>query len=278
MNTGGGACPCGPCCSDVRLFFYPQPARLNPAVRQPVERFLGSIIDEGTVSMPPEVYREAGSWTVVTSCHGRILGFAAHRTLPTARRSLRVVQVMATFLDRSLRGGLFAPLLIHGWAFLSARGLAPGRRLYWCTRTRNPAAYAAARAFHHVLPRLNDPTANSQSSALAEQLARAAYGPQVSLDPDTFVLRDSYPSGSRFLPLETRPARPASPLRRAFAQLDYSGNETLFLLARVPYYALLLLFLLHRLRMSLRSRMRRPLGARRPFGPEPTMGSAYRSR
>lgn len=216
-------------------------------MRADVERLVASMMDEGTVAMPAEIYRSATSWTLVTSCDGRPRGLAAHRPLPLPARRLRVVQIMATYLHPSLRGGLFAPLLLHGSAFAAARGLAPGRTLYFCTRTRNPAAFAAARLFNDVYPRLDCAAANQRMSPIAGAIARAAYGARISLDPSTFVLRDSYPDGSQFLVPARRRLSPV--LQQAFARIDYTRNESLFLLARVPFWRLLALFWFHRLRL-----------------------------
>jgi hypothetical protein len=231
----------------VKVKFYERPANIEEALRLKIEAFLERYIPEGTVLMGPDVYRSANMWSVAYGEQNSVLGFAAHRVVSLP--GCRVVQIMATFLAPELRGTIFSSLLLQGQIFFKTWLGAPLTPIYWCTRTRIPAAYAAARRANEILPDLADPEKNRKNAIFARCLAAYVYGDHISLEPDTFVLRGSYPSGSKFVFLHQE-RKKNSRFRQYFDRcLDYQQNEAIFVmgqLRKVGLVKFLTLIYLHR--------------------------------
>ncbi len=215
----------------VKVKFYERPADIEEAIRLKIETFLEHYIPEGTVLMRPDVYRSASMWSVAYGERNSVLGFAAHRVVSLP--GCQVVQIMAAFLAPELRGTVFSSLLLQGQVFFKTWLRSPLTPIYWCTRTRIPAAYAAARRANEILPDLADPEKNRKNAIFARCLAAYVYGDHISLDPDTFVLRGSYPSGSKFVLLhQTR--RKNSRFCQYFDRcIDYQKNESIFVMGQL---------------------------------------------
>lgn len=212
-----------------RVVFHDHIESLRPELVQRVEAFLASYIAEGTVQLSPGAYRDATTWALALTGDDRIIGFAAQRLFE--QDGAAIIQIMATFLAPELRGQRMAAMLMQGSLFVRAWLRAPHRPIFWCTRTRVPAVYRAAARRNDVYPRLDAPEANRAVAGLARRIARTVYGDHTTLDPATFVLRNSYRTGSTFLPLcHHRPG----PVDQAFARaLNYDGNEAIFIMCRL---------------------------------------------
>lgn len=199
-------------------------------IKSSAHDLLSRTILEGSVDLPCSSYDTADSWTLAIEDRDRVVGFAAHRYIPTPVATY--VQVMGTFLDPSLRGHSVVSV-INGAAPLQAFRNAPRLPVYLCTRTRNPAAYAAAVRFFEVYPKL-DPALNAPYGRFADGVARMVYGPQIEFDRENFRMRGSYPANARFLDHSAN--KGASGIRTFFkSAIDYSRNEAIFMMSRVSW-------------------------------------------
>lgn len=201
-------------------------------IRQSAHELLSRTIAEGSVELPCDTYDAADSWTLALKDEQHVVGFAAHRYFATPVATY--VQVMGTFLDRTVRGRTVVPA-INGLAPLQAFKGAPRVPVYLCTRTRNPAAYAAANRFFDVYPKIpstSDSCKNAPYGQFAEGVARMIYGAGIEFDRATFRMRGSYPSASRFLP--HGPDKESSEIRCHFHNtINYASNEAIFMISRV---------------------------------------------
>jgi hypothetical protein len=233
--------------TSYRLRFYRDAESAPEMLRQNVARFLEEYMPEGSVVTSPTVFHTGCSWTVAVGEDEQVLGLAAQRVI--SNPDFTAVVVRGTYLHPRLRGSALAPLLLHGHLAWLTWLSAPRKRVYWCTRTRNPAVYAASARHNDIYPKLDDPEANRAASTLAASLVRAAYGPHATLDPATFVLRGSFAAGAVFLPATFRREHPG-PIRRYFMQhLDYERDDNLFIMSEVRPRLMILFaqaYLLHK--------------------------------
>lgn len=178
--------------------------------------------------MSPAAYHGATMWALALD-DDEIVGFAAQRLCDDGGAA--IIQVMGMFLAPRLRGSLMASTLLQGKIFFRTWMRAPFRPIFWCTRTRIPGVYRTATLFNDIYPKFEDPVRNRAMWGRAARIARLVYGDHTTLDPDMFVLRNSYAPGSAFLP--PRHKRSTSD-HDAFARvLDYGENEAIFILCRL---------------------------------------------
>lgn len=241
----------------LAIRFVENPKSLPAPLRRSVEAFLKETIPQGTVVMPPSVYDGADTWSLLLDGPD-VLGFASHRYFDLPGFTL--VQIGGTFLSPSVRGGAMVGLLV-GPAHLRALARRPLAPIWQCSRTRNPAAFSAAHRSYGVFPKL-DPAENASMAPFAEYLAKTVYGPRVSLDHRTFLMRDSYPEDGILLRIQNK--RQQSPIVRFFDEtVDYERNECILMVSRVTP-RMMRQYAWGRLRFELASRLgrlRRPLPA-----------------
>lgn len=212
----------------LRVVFHDRIDSLSPDLVRRVNAFLATFLAEGTVRMSPAAYRGATMWALALD-DDEIVGFAAQRLCDDGDAA--IVQVMGTFLAPRLRGSLMASTLLQGKIFFKTWMRAPFRPIFWCTRTRIPAVYRTATLFNEIYPKFDDPFRNRAVWPRAVRIAHLVYGEHTSLEPDTFVLRNSYAPDSAFLPLRHKRS---TPVHDAFARvLDYDENEAIFIFCRL---------------------------------------------
>lgn len=212
------------------------PDALSPNERAEIRRFIASYINEGTVVMSPDVYDSTHYWTVARDCDGKVLGFSAQNIFYGKRYS--TIQICATFLAPELRGRGFASLLIQGKPFFKALSAAPLKTIYWCMRTRVPAAYIAASRFHAISPSIGTRVENPELQAIGPQIVKRIYGSSAILDSKTFLLKNSYVNAVAFLPLRKTSAKMKDVLEYFTQKISYAENEAIFVLSKLNYTAL----------------------------------------
>jgi len=220
----------------AQIRFFRDSSRAPSDIRENAAGFLQRLMPQGAVVTAPTVFHENCSWSVALAEDGSVVGLVAQRILKTDHCTVGIVR--GSYLEPELRGSrVTLALQAHlMWLTWLERPLTP---LYWCTRTRNPAAYAAAQALRGLYPRLDDEAANRTAAPAAEMVARLAYGPGATLDAPTFVLRGSFPAGTIMLPLEATQA-PPGPITDYFRRhLDYATDDNLFLMVRCGWRVLL---------------------------------------
>ena len=170
-----------------------------------IQRFVEQQMLAATVVMPFSYYKGAQFCTVMWA-DGQVEAVAYHQYVEA--KGLRILQIMGTFVAPTrLRKG-FTPLLLQRAVVESHLASSP---LHWCFRTRNPMTVRATKRHSDVLLPLDDPSVEGE-------IARACYGGDISYDEESRMLRNSYPTSSKFL----------APLRLGFPEIDYGANESLF--------------------------------------------------
>lgn len=212
----------------VRVRHYDSLTDVPSSIKESAHELLRRTIHEGSVDLPLNAYDVADSWTLGLATDGKVVAFAAHKYFNTPVATF--VQVMGTFLDQHVRGRAIVPV-INSIAPRRAFLKAPRIPVYLCSRTRNPAAYAAARRFFDVYPKL-DVGQNERYGVFADGVARMIYGGHVNFDGTTFLMENSYPTESKFL--EPISASRKSEIGRFFADtVRYDANHAIFLMSRV---------------------------------------------
>lgn len=196
--------------------------------------FIFQYIAAGTVVMDPAVYDEA-DYTAIIIENEQIMGFSALRVFNM--RSCTLLQIMATFLDKNYRGKKYATLLLQGKMFLTCFFKRPFSKIYWCTRTRVPQAYAAAQRYHAIYPRLNSPEKNQEKAYQAKRFAIVVYGDQIEFNQTDFVMKNSYKNVVSYCPLPNQNKK--SVIQKWVMQhIDYAKNEAIFIYTKLNYFAL----------------------------------------
>lgn len=219
--------------SDVQIHVF-RKKQIPQNIYIKLRYFILQYIAVGTVVMDPVVYDEA-DYTAIIIEHEQIMGFSALRVFNT--QSYTLVQIMATFLDKNYRGKKYATLLLQGKAFLTCFFNRPFSKIYWCTRTRVPQAYAAAQCYHAIYPRLNSPEENQEKACQAKQFAAVVYGDQIEFNQTNFVMKNSYKDVVSYCPISDQSKK--SVIQKWLMQhIDYTKNEAVFIYTKLNYFAL----------------------------------------
>jgi hypothetical protein len=214
----------------MEILVYKKNKKIPNKIKQKIFYFLKKYIPAGTVIMDPSVY-DSADYTVLVVADDEVLGFSAQKIFNCQDHIL--VQVMGTFFDERIRGKGFASLLVQCKVFLDIRIFHPFKKIYWCTRTRMPEAYAAA-ARHDIYPKMNSPELNAKNCVFASKIAKTVYGKQVEINPNNYIMYNSYPESSSFIPPEKKKYKRKS--GQWFADnIDYSKNQTLLVFGQFTY-------------------------------------------
>lgn len=233
----------------MKIKTYNDIANIEVNEKRKILNFIESYIAEGTVIMPSSVYESASSWTILKNNHGVITGFSAQKVF--INKPYNTVQIMATFLDKSVRGKKFAAILLQGFLMLKLWINNPLKSIFWCTRTRIAGVYKAASRYNNIYPKLEDVQNNNKKYMLASQLATQIYGKHIILDKDTYVMRNSYIEDGIFLyPSTSNQHSNELPNNYFNRVLDYTENEAIFIFSKLKIKTLLQFFLIYCLFIS----------------------------
>lgn len=213
------------------------PKCLTEGEKEVVYDFLKNYIPQGTVVMQPSVYDSASNWSILYgSSNQKILGFSAQKLFDFGH--FNVIQIMGTFLSESIRGKNLASVLMQGHLFSKVFFKNPFKQIYWCTRTRIPAAYAASIKHEMVLPCIKSIDNNLKYSRFSEFVVKTVYGQHVEFDQYTYKIRNSYYENSKFIEVPRMDKK--SKITDYFMQhIDYKKNEAIFITSKIKNLSLL---------------------------------------
>lgn len=202
------------------------PANLDINIKNKVYAFLKEYIPEGTVVLPETIYDNADIWTIAYNKNDQVIGFTAQKYFDFNK--YQVILSQSTYFAKELRKQKINLLLMQGYLIAKYFIKNPFKPLYFCSRTRVPAAFALMYKYNSY-PFLDSEENNIKCSLLAKKIAKQLYGTHIQFDDRTFLMTNSYPSSSVFYQLPYIPK--ANKLTEYFLKnINYNENECIFIM------------------------------------------------